>query len=58
MTRDHGDQTSCHMPLKIKQSEGDIKELGNIVMLGHEWLYPELKIQSVSVTASHNLTNA
>ena len=57
MTRDGGDQTSCHVTLKIKRSEDDIKELGNTVMLGHEQLYPELKIQSVSATASHNLTN-
>ena len=57
MTRDHGDQTSCHVPLKIKQSEDDTKELGNTVMFVHERLYPELKIQSVSITAPHNLTN-
>lgn len=44
MTRDHGDQTSCHVPLKIKQSEDDTKELGNTVMFVHERLYPELKI--------------
>ena len=44
MTRDGGDQTSCHVTLKIKRSEDDIEELGNTVMLGHEQLYPELKI--------------